>query len=77
MHGADAIAPQSQDGNSANKTEAIPAYFEVTIQPDKTYLTKGNRQYEIQAGMEVQADIIGKEETVLTFVLRKARLLVG
>ncbi|MEI6428679.1 MAG: HlyD family efflux transporter periplasmic adaptor subunit [Pseudanabaena sp. ELA607] len=75
--GADAIAPQSQDGNSANKTEAIPAYFEVTIQPDKTYLTKGNRQYEIQAGMEVQADIIGKEETVLTFVLRKAKLLVG
>ena len=75
--GADAIAPQSQDGNSANKPEAVPAYFEVTIQPERTYLTKGDRQYEIQAGMEVQADIIGKEETVLTFVLRKAKLLVG
>jgi hypothetical protein len=38
--GADAISPQSQDGNSGNNPEAVPAYFEVTIQPERTYLTK-------------------------------------
>lgn len=39
------------------------------------YLEKQNQQYLIQPGMEVAADIISKEETVLTFILRKARLL--
>jgi len=77
--GADVITsqPQVQEGNNSNKSETAPAYFEVTIQPDRTYLTKGDRKYEIHAGMEVQADIISKEETILTFILRKARLLVG
>jgi HlyD family type I secretion membrane fusion protein len=63
----DAITPQ---GNSA----ASP-YYEVTIQPENTYLVKQKRQYHIQPGMEVTAEIISKEETVLTFMLRKARLL--
>ncbi len=51
------------------------AYYEVTIEPEKPYLVRGDRQYLIQPGMEGRADIISSEETVLTFVLRKARLL--
>jgi HlyD family type I secretion membrane fusion protein len=69
---ADAIAPST----STNSQTASP-YFEITIQPEKTYLIKSDRKYEILPGMEVQADIISREETVLTFILRKARLLVG
>lgn len=61
----DAIAPQ----NSGTP------YYEITIQPQKTYLVKGDRQYPIQPGMEVTADIIAREETVMKFMLRKARLL--
>jgi HlyD family secretion protein len=34
-----------------------------------------NQSYPIQAGMEVTADIISREEILLTFILRKARLL--
>ncbi|NJR26343.1 MAG: HlyD family efflux transporter periplasmic adaptor subunit [Richelia sp. CSU_2_1] len=80
----DAIAPQ-------NPTNSLgTAYYEVTIKPEKTYLSKlksasgqffgnpqGNepRQYSLQSGMEGRADIITGQETVLTFVLRKARLL--
>lgn len=77
--GTDAITAQSepQEGSNANKSEPTSAYFEVIIQPDKTYLIKNNRQYEISSGMEVQADIISREETILTFILRKARLFVG
>lgn len=67
------------------------AYYEVTIQPERSYLVREEsannlnlfgvqkahvvRQYAIQSGMEGRADIITGQETVLTFVLRKARLI--
>ena len=66
---ADAIIPQS------NSNIPVAPYYEITIQPDRFDLIKGNQSYAIQPGMEVTADIISKEETVLTFILRKARLL--
>ncbi len=80
----DAIAPQNPANNSGT------AYYEVAIKPQQTYLTKlqstsgqffakpqanAPRQYSIQSGMEGRADIITGQETVLTFILRKARLL--
>lgn len=77
-----AIAPDVIAGENNS-----PPYYEVTVIPQKTYLVKGDRvigqssanqqccQYHIQAGMEVTADIISRQETVLTFILRKARLL--
>ncbi|MDZ8188718.1 MAG: HlyD family efflux transporter periplasmic adaptor subunit [Nostoc sp. ChiSLP02] len=66
---ADAITPQI-NGNIAGTP-----YYEVTIQPDKLNLIKGKQPYPIQAGMEVSADIISQEESLLKFILRKARLL--
>jgi multidrug efflux pump subunit AcrA (membrane-fusion protein) len=73
----DTITPQS------NNASAVAPYYEVTIQPERFYLVKGkplrdrfaSHQYPIQPGMEVTADITSREETVLTFILRKARLL--
>jgi multidrug efflux pump subunit AcrA (membrane-fusion protein) len=65
----DAITPQT------NGADAAAPYYEVTIQPERPYLVKSDRQYPMQAGMDVTADIISREETVLTFILRKARLL--
>ncbi len=67
---ADAITPQ----NNPATAPATP-YYEVTIEPESLYLQKANQSYFIQAGMEVTADIISREETLLTFILRKARLL--
>lgn len=49
--------------------------FEVTVQPERFYLTAGERSCKIQPGMEGRADIISREQTVLAFILRKARLL--
>ncbi|MGJ5674939.1 MAG: HlyD family secretion protein [Nostochopsis sp.] len=66
---ADAITLQN-NGNAS----ALP-FYEITIEPEKLYLEKGNQQYPIQPGMEVTADIISQEETVMTFILRKARML--
>lgn len=65
----DAITPQ---GSGAG---AGAPYYEVTIQPEQLYLEKNAHQYRIQPGMEATADIISRVETVLTFILRKARLL--
>ncbi|MBS3030690.1 MAG: HlyD family efflux transporter periplasmic adaptor subunit (plasmid) [Dolichospermum sp. DET50] len=59
--------------NHGNTTTT--AYYEITIEPEKLYLERGKKQYPIQSGMEVTADIIAEEETVLIFMLRKARLL--
>ncbi len=66
----DAIIPQNTGVNS------ILPYYEVTLQPDKIYL-KDDPQNALQPGMEIQADIIAKNETVLTFILRKARLFTN
>jgi multidrug efflux pump subunit AcrA (membrane-fusion protein) len=66
---ADAITPQS------NAITSHTPYYEVTIQPEKLSLQKDNQSYFIEPGMEVTADIITKEETLLTFILRKARLI--
>jgi len=67
---ADAITPQNNNTN----TQVAP-YYELTIEPEKIDLQKGNQSYPIQPGMEIAADIICQEESVLTFILRKARLL--
>jgi HlyD family secretion protein len=49
----------------------------MTIKPDTLTLGNGVSKCRIRSGMEGKAEIIFKEETVLQFVLRKARLLVN
>jgi HlyD family secretion protein len=49
--------------------------YEVTGRPDVLVLEDAGRSCKIQAGMEGRVDIVSKEETVLHFLLRKARLI--
>ena len=75
----DAVVPQSDNTNtsSTNTTASQQtggSFYEVAIEPDKTILGKENNRCDIQLGMEGQADIITKEESVLQFLLRKGRL---
>jgi len=65
---ADAITPQNSG------TEPASPYYEVIIEPEQSFLVKSDRYYPLQPGMEVTANIISKEETFLSFILRKARL---
>ena len=51
------------------------AFYEVTIQPDRHSLGRGANQCPIQLGMKGKADIVSREETVLKFLLRQARLV--
>jgi multidrug efflux pump subunit AcrA (membrane-fusion protein) len=59
--------------NQINNQNA--SYYEVTIVPEDIKLEKNGIKYPIKVGMEVTADIIAKQETLMTFILRKARLL--
>lgn len=68
-----AISPDTITSQSPMPSAAAP-YYEVTIQPEKPYLVRSDQSYTITSGMEVTADIISREETILMFILRKARL---
>jgi HlyD family type I secretion membrane fusion protein len=71
-----AIAPDaiSPDNNNSGINST---YYEVSIEPEKPYLVRDTRQYFLQPGMEVTANIISRRETLLTFILRKARLVTN
>ncbi len=80
----DAIAPQANGVNNDTATnpttafspqaEKAGAFYEVTIEPESLSLGRGEHQCSVQLGMDGIAEIISKEETVLQFFLRKARL---
>jgi HlyD family type I secretion membrane fusion protein len=77
----DAIAPV---GNAANASAAtsdsqkmagVGSFYGVTIEPESLSLGREKHQCAIQLGMEGIVDIISREETVMQFFLRKARLI--
>ncbi|PMB03512.1 hemolysin D, partial [Fischerella thermalis CCMEE 5328] len=69
----DAITPVNNNIDAAKSGAA--SYFEATIQPQSLTFGNGERQCQIQSGMQAKADIISREETLLQFMLRKARLV--
>ncbi|WP_306558086.1 HlyD family efflux transporter periplasmic adaptor subunit [Nostoc sp. 'Peltigera malacea cyanobiont' DB3992] len=77
----DAIAPQANATTTGSTTPTsekiagVDAFYGVTIQPESLSLGKDNHQCALQLGMEGKVDIISREETVLQFFLRKARLI--
>jgi HlyD family type I secretion membrane fusion protein len=75
----DAAFPQPDNSNTSSTANAPSqqtgaAFYEVAIEPNNRSLGKENNQCAIQLGMEGQTDIITREETVMKFLLRKARL---
>ena len=79
----DTIKVPRYDSVSTANNPTIPisgatnSFYEVTIIPDKSSLGKGKNQCTIQAGMQGRTDIISRKETVMKFMLRKARLIVN
>lgn len=53
------------------------AHYEVTIQAQMQFLGSKNHLCHLQAGMEGSANIVTRKETVLRFLMRKVRLIVG
>jgi multidrug efflux pump subunit AcrA (membrane-fusion protein)/DNA-binding NarL/FixJ family response regulator len=72
-----AIAPDISNLENKNTFDSETGTYEVTIQPKYLAWQGNNRECRLQFGMGAIADIITQEETILTFWLRKARLLTN
>ncbi len=74
----DATSSQGNNPHAFSETSSFDqakAAYNVTIEPESFSLNAASKQCSIRSGMEGRADIISKEETVIKFILRKARLL--
>jgi multidrug efflux pump subunit AcrA (membrane-fusion protein) len=67
----------SLDNNppSTGATKSGQDGYKVTIEPESLVLQQRNKKCNLQIGMEGKADIMTTEETVLQFLLRKAKLM--
>ncbi|MDJ0633414.1 MAG: response regulator [Xenococcaceae cyanobacterium MO_188.B29] len=70
---------QSQTGDnnpiSAQETNSTLDTYEVMIEPVTSFLVKDQQKCQLKSGMKARVDILTKEESILTFILRKARLI--
>jgi HlyD family type I secretion membrane fusion protein len=71
----DTIKQQENSDGSAPPRKTSPDFYDITIKPDNLVFGRDRQRCAMQAGMEGRADIITKEETVLQFLLRKAKLM--
>jgi multidrug efflux pump subunit AcrA (membrane-fusion protein)/DNA-binding NarL/FixJ family response regulator len=72
-----AIAPDISNLENKDTADSEVGTYEVAIQPKYLVWQRNNRECRLQFGMAAIADIITQEETILTFWLRKARLLTN
>lgn len=73
----DLISPSTNNlaATTTQPSGANHSYFEAVIKPENLTFGQTHRLCQIQAGMEVKADIISRTETALQFLFRKARLI--
>ena len=60
---------------AAWNSEVSGGYFEITVKPGAIAFGPGSHQCSLRPGMTGRANITTEEETVLTFLLQKAKLL--
>nr|WP_228009017.1 HlyD family efflux transporter periplasmic adaptor subunit [Cyanobium sp. LEGE 06113] len=70
------VAPDAAAAAAAPGGAAASGYA-VTLRPEQTELRSSSRSCGLRLGMDLTADITTRVETVLQFLLRKTRLLVG
>ncbi|WP_341530253.1 HlyD family efflux transporter periplasmic adaptor subunit [Nostoc sp. UHCC 0302] len=78
LHGTvKTVSPDAVPVEKNTQAQSVPqvAAYGVIIEPQTSYVGRGDRQCHLQSGMEGRADIISRRETVLQFILRKARLI--
>ena len=49
----------------------------MAIEPEYPYIRRAEQQYLLKSRMEATADIISRQERVLTFLVREAKLLAN
>lgn len=72
-----AISSDVIDFKTNNSNNLAKNYYHVIVEPQNLVLRNSQQECEIKSGMNGRAEIITQQETILKFVLRKARLLVN
>jgi multidrug efflux pump subunit AcrA (membrane-fusion protein)/DNA-binding NarL/FixJ family response regulator len=72
-----AIAPDISNPGNKEITDPDTGTYEITIQAKYLVWQGNSRECRLQSGMGAIADIVTQEERILTFWLRKARLLTN
>lgn len=72
----DATQPKSNSRSNLNSSGNVPAVYDVTIDLQDLILQTSERSCRLKAGMQGRADIVAQQETLLSFIFRKMRLLV-
>ncbi|MGF1590099.1 MAG: HlyD family efflux transporter periplasmic adaptor subunit [Pleurocapsa sp.] len=70
----DTSKPPTQQTDNSSQVQKQTSFYEVLITPNSNIFGREKNHCSLQLGMESQADIISREETLLQFMLRKARL---
>jgi HlyD family secretion protein len=66
----------SADALQQNKADmSTPPAYEVSVQPSSNAFKRGNNRCDFRLGMDLQADLLTGRNTVMTFFLRKLRLM--
>ena len=68
------ISPDTKNSTSRTNTTEDNASYEISIKPESMKLTAGDRYCAIRSGMEGRVDIISRQESILRFLQRTARL---
>ncbi len=73
------VAPDTLATTQNNSIISTPqiATYEINIEPQSLFVGKGNHLCYLKSGMEGRADIISRQETVMQFILRKAKLITN
>jgi multidrug efflux pump subunit AcrA (membrane-fusion protein) len=69
--GGKPINPTAAESSQSSQ----PLFYEVTIQPDQSFLTKSNQSFPLEPGMGATVEIATQSENLLSFLLKKARLM--
>jgi len=73
----DAIGTEATKEAMNQQATSNPGY-EVRLQPERSYLTANTgRRCQLKIGMDLTADITTRNESMLIFLLRKARIITG
>lgn len=73
----DIFQPTQKDNaiTSGKDINSVSGTYVVTIEPISHSLIKDRQECQLKSGMKARADIITREETVIIFIFRKARLI--
>lgn len=72
-----AISPDALPADESAHAGGGSGFYEVTLRPTRLTLRAGTRSCQARIGMALLADITTRQESLLRFVLRKTRMLVG